>query len=137
MKHRNSLISGLVLTGLALSPGIAAAIEDLAGLDVTMEVLDEEAEFSELATELRRPDDGGLAMEYFESDDQELAHAEDDARGEPGYDFDAEIDERDEFEDDEISAKDELRYEDDFEDLDGEDVDEEADFDEVDDRQGD
>lgn len=137
MKRLNSVLLRLVLTGLALSPGIATANEDLAGLDVIMEVLDEEADFDELASELRRPEYDGLDMAYFEDDEREAAHAEDDARGEPGYDFDAEIDERNEFEDDEMSARDELRYEDEFEDLDGEDVDEEAGFDQPDDGRSD
>ncbi len=118
----------LALTGIALSSVKTAADDDMDGLDVTMEVLDDEAEFDELASEMRGPNEDGLDKDDFEVD---LGIEVEAADREPEYDFQVEVDKRDEFEDDQISDADKLRYEDEFEDLDGEDVDLEDDYDDA------
>ncbi|HNP37096.1 MAG TPA: hypothetical protein PKK10_14690 [Woeseiaceae bacterium] len=114
-----------LVAGFASAPGAAVADEELDDLDVTMEVLDDESEFSELANQMRGPDTSGI--EDFTDDSADAADAD-----VPGDD--AEVNERplftddrgaqgDGFDRDATLPEDQLRHEDDFEDDEGEDRD--------------
>jgi hypothetical protein len=146
MKQFNVFVATLVLTCFAFLPTMAHA-DDLDGLDVTMEVMDDISDIGDTISEMRGPEDGdaplpgGDDVSDREGDESEESLYGDFDGEESGEGEDEFGDVEDEFEapeddfghDDDFDESD-LDEDDDFEDEEGEDVDDdEFDEDEFDD----
>jgi len=88
MKQFNVFLTTLILTCFALLPGIASA-GDLDDLDVTMEVVDNIGDISDVVAEMDGPDDGHASDDESDADDYEDGAGDDFASDD---DFDEEND---------------------------------------------
>lgn len=112
MKHLHVFVWTLALTCLAMFPAtVRADDDDLEGFDVTMEVLDDDADLDGMMAEMRGPesnesndgtdgddesdeaDDGGV-------DDDLANELDDDGDGDDGFDGENEFEEEDDLEED-------------------------------------
>jgi hypothetical protein len=88
MKQFNVFLTTLILTCFALFPGIASA-GDLDDLDVTMEIIDNIGDISDVVAEMDGPEDGRAGDDESDADDYEESDGDD---FESDDDFDEEND---------------------------------------------
>jgi len=146
MKQFNVFVATLVLTCFAFLPTTAHA-DDLDGLDVTMEVMDDISEIGDTISEMQGPEDGDVPLpggddvgdrEGDESEESLYGDFDGERSGEGEDEFEAP---EDDFGHDDDFDESDLEEDDDFEDEEGEDVDDdefdEDEFDDDDDDDGD
>lgn len=122
MNRFSNRVCGLLVMACIGLPTMASADDKLDDLDVTMEVLDNEAEFGEFVNQMRGPDASGVDENFVDQDDVYVIEDDLDTGDiDPlAVDMDARADR---FERDAVQPEERLRHEDDWEDDEGEDRD--------------
>jgi hypothetical protein len=122
MIRSSNIVFALVFAACVGVPTMAIADDKLDDLDVTMEVLDNEAEFGELVNQMRGPDASGIDENFVDEDAVYVIEEDLDTEDIDPLAVDTEA-RADRFERDAVAPEEQLRHEDDWEDDEGEDRD--------------